>query len=550
MNFKKMLNPKMISFIRVKVLPLFILLWGYQSSAQTPTPVNCVDGLAYILTNGEGGPSLYSMTLSATSPTLIGTLGNTAFNAIGYNAADNFMYAINQAGEVYRIGANSATTAITVSDPGSLLGPGYTAGDISSAGIYYIYNNVAQRFVTIDLTSGTPVANLVSYTVAAGSTLSGTIDDFVFHPADGNIYGVTSTRQLFVFNTATNVLTVKGNVSGTLSSTGTKGTAFMDAAGNMYVGQNSNGTLYRIGNPATGSSWASTSFSTALASLDGQPFDGARCASVVPPAANNDERELTELGQAVLDIINSTTPGMGKDGQGTYPVDITSVVLYTAETGPAAGSNTINVPGKGVFTLNPSTGVVTFDPVPGFSGEATIWYTIEDNDNNISNRASVRVFAADGTVLPVQFDAFSATLSLDKLLVEWTTKSEKNNSHFEIEVSTDGSDFKSIGTLKSQAVNGSSDTSLNYEFTFDTDKNSLLFGISFSLAFLGIAFRKRSKRIITTSVICLALFLGFVSCSKQDASVGSGNEHLLVRIKQVDKDGSYSYSKVIKAVLK
>ncbi|MCH5719575.1 DUF6923 family protein [Niabella hibiscisoli] len=110
--------------MRIKIIALLTLLWGYQSKAQTPTPVNCLDGLAYILTNGEGGPSLYSMTLSATAPTLVGSLGTTAFNAIGYNASDNFMYAINQAGEVYRIGANSARAAVAVSDPNSLLGRG------------------------------------------------------------------------------------------------------------------------------------------------------------------------------------------------------------------------------------------------------------------------------------------------------------------------------------------------------------------------------------------------------------------------------------------
>jgi hypothetical protein len=536
--------------MRIKILALVTLLCGYQSNAQTPTPVNCVDGLAYILTNGEGGPSLYSMTLSATSPTLVGSLGNTAFNAIGYNASDNFMYAINQAGEIYRIGANSARSAVSVSDPNSLLGPGYTAGDISTTGIYYIYNNAAQRFVSIDLSSGTPVASLINYTIAAGQTLTGTIDDFVFHPSDGNIYGVTSTRQLFTFNVTTNVLSIKGNVSGALAATGTKGTAFMDAAGNMYVGQNSNGTLYRIGNPAAGSSWTSTSFSTALASLDGQPFDGARCASVVPPAANNDERELTEFAPVALDVINSNTPGMGKDGQGTYPLDITSVVLYPSDNGAAAGSNTITLTGKGSFTLNPSTGIITFTPVAGFTGEAVIWYTVRDTNGNISNRASVRTFVADGTVLPVRFDALSAILTQGNLKVNWTTISENENSHFDIEVSADGDHFKSVGTLKSQALNGNSDTALNYQFTLDASQTSALLGVSLSLALLALATGKSRKRTWVLSALTAVVLIGSVSCSKQDTTTVTGDKSLFVRIKQVDKDGKYTYSKVIRAVVK
>ena len=536
--------------MRIKILALMTLLCGYQSNAQTPTPVNCLDGLAYILTNGEGGPSLYSMTLSATAPTLVGSLGTTAFNAIGYNASDNFMYAINQAGEVYRIGANSSRTAIPVSDPNSLLGPGYTAGDISATGVYYIYSNTVQRFVSIDLASGTPVANLVNYTIAAGQTLTGTIDDFVFHPSDGNIYGVTSTRQLFTFNVVTNLLTIKGNVSGTLAATGTKGTTFMDAAGNMYVGQNSNGTLYRIGNPATGSSWTSTSFSTALASLDGQPFDGARCASVVPPAANNDERELTEFAPVTLDVINSNTPGMGKDGQGTYPLDVTSVVIYASENGVAAGSNTIELTGKGTFTLNPSTGIVTFTPLSGFTGEAIIWYTVEDTNGNISNRASVRTFVADGTVLPVRFDAFSALLTQGHLQVNWTTLSETENSHFDIEVSADGDHFKSIGILKSQAQNGNSNAALQYQFTLNPNQTAALLGVSLSLSIFAFATGRSRKRKWILSALTVIMLMGYASCSKQDATTVTGDQALFVRIKQVDKDGKYTYSKVIRAAIK
>ncbi|MCH5719576.1 DUF6923 family protein [Niabella hibiscisoli] len=413
-----------------------------------------------------------------------------------------------------------------------------------------MYNNTAQRFVSIDLASGTPVATLVTYTVAAGQTLNGTIDDFVFHPSDGNIYGVTSTRQLFTFNITTNVLTVKGSVSGALAATGTKGTAFMDAAGNMYVGQNSNGTLYRIGNPATGSSWTSTSFSTALASLDGQPFDGARCASVVPPAANNDERELTELTPVTLDIVNSNTPGMGKDGQGTYPLDNTSVVLYPTETGAAVGSNSIELTGKGTFTLNPSTGILTFSPVSGFSGEAIIWYTVEDTNNNISNRASVKVFVADGTVLPVRFDALSATLTQGQLRVDWTTISENENSYFDIEVSADGNDFKSIGTLKSQALNGNSDIALGYQFTLDTNQNALLLGTSFAIALIAFAAGKNRRKAWVLSALTIMIVIGFVSCSKRDTTIATGDQSLLVRIKQVDKDGKYAYSKIIRAVVK
>lgn len=50
-------------------------------------------------------------------------------------------------------------------------------------------------------------------------------------------------------------------------------------------------------------------------------------------------------------------------------------------------------------------------------------------------------------ILPIELVEFSGEQQDDHILLEWTTASELNNDHFEIEHSIDGYEFKSIGTI-------------------------------------------------------------------------------------------------------
>lgn len=68
------------------------------------------------------------------------------------------------------------------------------------------------------------------------------------------------------------------------------------------------------------------------------------------------------------------------------------------------------------------------------------------------------------TVLPVELTSFTAELSNQKPLLRWETASEKDNARFEIERSADGETFEKIGS-----VNGSGTTSQpRYYSFFDT----------------------------------------------------------------------------------
>lgn len=69
---------------------------------------------------------------------------------------------------------------------------------------------------------------------------------------------------------------------------------------------------------------------------------------------------------------------------------------------------------------------------------------------------------ATGTVLPVSLMNFKTTVSGNAVTVSWSTAQENNNDHFEIQVSDDGITWKTIKSVPSKAINGNSNSKLDY----------------------------------------------------------------------------------------
>jgi hypothetical protein len=65
--------------------------------------------------------------------------------------------------------------------------------------------------------------------------------------------------------------------------------------------------------------------------------------------------------------------------------------------------------GRGTFSLNTSTGVVTFKPTAGITGTALATYTIKDSNGNVSNPAKIEVTISTSGPLKVLFIGNSRT---------------------------------------------------------------------------------------------------------------------------------------------
>jgi Bacterial Ig domain/Secretion system C-terminal sorting domain len=120
----------------------------------------------------------------------------------------------------------------------------------------------------------------------------------------------------------------------------------------------------------------------------------------------------------------------------------------------------------GNVVLDPS-GAFTFTPNAGFNGLTTSFsYMICDNGfpQLCSNEATVLITFPSQGALPASIIDLAANYSNNKVTVKWTTTFEANCDHFEVERSTDGSSFKTIGTVKGQGT-----SSIKHEYQLEDE---------------------------------------------------------------------------------
>ncbi len=152
--------------------------------------------------------------------------------------------------------------------------------------------------------------------------------------------------------------------------------------------------------------------------------------------------------------------------------------------------------------------------------------------------------------LPVGLGTVAASSKANTVHVKWTTISEQNNDHFEIQASVDGKTFVTLGKVNSKAVNGNSNQVLSYDFSADLTQQKSLTGLAL-LSVLGIPLliirRKRIKTGVFVMFACLGLLL--VSCSKNNDELNKPDKKdLFIRVVSLDKDGAQNLSSVVLAV--
>lgn len=140
----------------------------------------------------------------------------------------------------------------------------------------------------------------------------------------------------------------------------------------------------------------------------------------------------------VLDFRSNLTLTMNTNGY----IDLKSGGTVTG----GSGNTTITFGGNGSFT----------GPWNGSGTSAGPSYATQSTSGFVS-----------GTALPVTWNYFKATTENNAILLEWSTATEINNSHFDIERASADGNFEKIGEVMG---NGNSHEKLYYNFT---DKNPL-----------------------------------------------------------------------------
>ena len=118
----------------------------------------------------------------------------------------------------------------------------------------------------------------------------------------------------------------------------------------------------------------------------------------LPPVATDDDDLNNVSGSTVsIDVVNADNGhGIDSDPDGSVDPTTVSLVMPAGATSvivdPNGDVTGFNVPGEGNWSVNPFTGEVTFTPEAGFTGNPTpVNYTVEDNDGNESNEATITI---------------------------------------------------------------------------------------------------------------------------------------------------------------
>jgi len=254
---------------------------------------------------------------------------------------------------------------------------------------------------------------------------------------------VTKTVSTGTHNVGDNVtFTITASNSGPSNATGVKVTDTLPAGYTFVSATPSTGTWlapeWTIGNLANGANATLTVIAKVnatgsyanTASITGEqndPTPGNNSESATPtvnhaPVATDDDLSVSPLNEdgangTVNVISNDTDP----DGNPVAPVN--GVGQFTVDLDPALpGIQTTYSDAKGVWTLNPSTGIVTFNPADNYNGTAIITYSLCD-PFGLCDNADITFVVAAVNDNPVAVDdvytvAEDATVTLNPLALD------------------------------------------------------------------------------------------------------------------------------------
>lgn len=141
-----------------------------------------------------------------------------------------------------------------------------------------------------------------------------------------------------------------------------------------------------------------------IADANGQQSTATVSVTVRPgPTANPDSASTPQNVDVSFPVLGNDVPGTKPDGTaGAFdPASLRFSVTPGLPAGSvvSAGGRVLTVPGEGVYTFDPTTRDVTFDPAPAFTGSATpVTYTVDDS---FGNPASTTVTVTVTSVTPI-----------------------------------------------------------------------------------------------------------------------------------------------------
>ena len=212
--------------------------------------------------------------------------------------------------------------------------------------------------------------------------------------------------------------------------------------GGVSIGNNTNNNTFNLNNGAT----------VDQICLDTEVYrgEGGTCETLVTGGTGNgqpiayDDSETTNINTPVLvDILFQGKPDEDPNTDDTLKiVSIGGDLTAMGDTSLNGGTIVLDENGT---PNNPSDDFVNYTPPTNFVGIDSFYYIITDQNGGYS---TALVTLTVNNPLPVTWSDFYGKEISCEVVLNWTTASELNNDYFEIEKSTNGRDFTSLGTIK------------------------------------------------------------------------------------------------------
>lgn len=350
------------------------------------------------------------------------------------------------------LGTTSSILTLTMAN-NSTIDRSVSSGTSISSGdaVNVFYGNSSTDVVNVNIGTTIAASNEVPANPAPGKV--GTLTT-----ANGATYTFTGTRSITdLVNNGSIVLTPNTSLTFTIGGT---------ASGTGLITSNKS-----TGNLATNSIPEYYSASLSFTNT------GSKGTIYLDPSYN-ELRYLTLTGAGALTLGNSVT----LNAPFTLS-DNTTLALGLASTVSFASSQAASWTSGKTLTITGWTGTAGSSGTSGklFFGSTSTDLTAPQINQIVFNMSGINYSAMllsngelvpTNTVLPVKLTSFTAQKQGTAVQLKWTTASEQNNSHFEVQRSTDGQSFVSIG---SKAGAGNSNSVLDYFFT----DNSPLSGVNY-----------------------------------------------------------------------
>ncbi|MBB6521493.1 Calx-beta domain-containing protein, partial [Pseudoteredinibacter isoporae] len=341
------------------------------------------DVFTYTVSDSDGSTSVATITINVDAANVLSDDDESASTLSGQSASGNVLANTDNPD------GPEPATVVSFTVGGDTFQPGETA-NIIGVGSITISENGSYTFTASATFSGTVPP--INYTVTDGpntddSVLTFTVIDPNTPPiASNDVVGGNTTNSPVVIDVLANDNDPDGSlVPSSVQIVGTPGAGTSLTVGGQGVWSVNSATGEITFTPEAGFTGDPSPISYTVADNDGAISNQATVTisfTAQPPTAVIDSSTGNTTTQPVtVDVLaNDSDP----DGS----LNPASVQI----TGTANPGESLVVAGEGTWSVNTTTGEITFTPEAGFTtNPAPITYTVEDNDGNESNAAAVSV---------------------------------------------------------------------------------------------------------------------------------------------------------------